>query len=127
MSKEKLVPETAIQKEIMLDMSKNGNRGFRNNVGLFVTKDGRRIKTGLGNGTSDIIGFTSVEITQDMVGKRVAIFTAVEVKREKKKGSELQEAFISFVRSMGGIAGLAWTVEMSRDLTTKINLPSFKG
>lgn len=118
--------EIKIQRDIMLDLSARGHRGFRNNVGLFKTKDGRTIKTGLGNGTSDVIGFTSVEITPDMVGKRVAIFTAIEVKAKKKKGADNQMRFIDLIKRMGGIAGLAWTVEMSRNLTDNIELPNFK-
>lgn len=118
--------EIKVQRDIMLDLSERGHRGFRNNVGLFKTIDGRSIRTGLGKGTSDVIGFTSVEITPDMVGKRVAIFTAIEVKKEKSKGSKLQENFIKFVNKMGGIAGIAWTVEMSRDLTDNFKLPTYK-
>lgn len=118
--------EIKIQRDIVLDLSSRGHRGFRNNVGLFETKDGRKIKTGLGNGTSDLIGFTSIEVTSDMVGKRIAVFTAIEVKAQKKKGAKNQMAFINFVKKMGGIAGLAWTVEMSRDLTDNIELPTFK-
>ena len=49
---------------------------------------------GAPEGTPDICGFTSVTVTQDMVGKKVAIFTGLEVKatgkdlrpRQKKKG-----------------------------------------
>jgi len=119
--------ETKVQREIMLDMSVNGHRGFRNNVGVLRDKTGAYVRYGLGNGTSDIIGFTSVEITSEMVGKRVAIFTAIEVKQDDKSVvRDNQEKFIALVRKKGGIAGLAWTVPMSRDLTDKIDLPDYQ-
>ena len=56
---------------------------------------------GAPEGTPDICGFTSVTVTQDMVGKKVAIFTGLEVKatgnlrpRQKKVGD--------MIRRMGG-------------------------
>lgn len=92
-----------------LEASKHGCRLFRNNRGLFYTKDGRRVKAGLdAEGSSDLIGFVPVTITPDMVGKQVAVFLAVETKREgweKPKGeTELRQAnFINFVNNFGGI------------------------
>ena len=79
---------------------------FRNNVGLFTTKDGRKIRTGLRKGSSDLIGWTPIKITKEMVGKTVAVFTAIEVKQNGKKpekGGE-QEKFIENVNRVGGIA-----------------------
>lgn len=59
-------------------------------------------------GTSDLIGWTSVVITPEMVGRRVAVFTAIETKRTKGGVvSEDQEKFITRVRQAGGIAGVA--------------------
>ena len=125
--------ETGVQRDIMLDMSVNGNRGFRNNNGVLQDRTGGYVKYGLGNGTSDIIGLTSIEITPEMVGKRVAIFTAMEVKKDEasklrddvNKKKKQQGKFIELVKKMGGIAGFVWTVQMSRDLTNKIDLPDY--
>lgn len=71
----KLTAEYNVQAKILLAASRLSNRLFRNNVGLFKTIDGRIIKTGLHNGSSDLIGWTQVKITPDMVGKTVAILT----------------------------------------------------
>ena len=68
-----------------------------------------------------------------MVGKRVAIFTAMEVKKDEasklrddvNKKKKQQGKFIELVKKMGGIAGFVWTVQMSRDLTNKIDLPDY--
>ena len=42
-----------------------------------------------------------------MVGKRAAVFTAIEVKSDTGKPSVDQLAFLDFVTAMGGIAGVA--------------------
>lgn len=59
-----------------------------------------------------------------MVGKRLGIFTAVEVKREGKtllsdKRVRAQKAFIDWVISLGGIAGFAESVEDLKALLGK--------
>lgn len=102
--------ETNTMREIMLALSPDGARVFRNNVGVAVYPDGSRVKYGLCNGSSDIIGFVPVTVTPDMVGQRVAIFLAVEVKDPKGRSTEEQEAFIRMVKMRGGIAGVARSV-----------------
>ena len=66
--------------EIQLNIPKY-MRLFRNNTGLCTyLKNGRKwkVKYGIGGtGGSDLIGFTQLKITQEMVGKEMAIFTAV--------------------------------------------------
>jgi len=57
-------------------------------------------------GTSDLIGWESVEITPAMVGKRIAVFVAVEVK-DLDEATEEQLNFIEQVRAAGGLAGVA--------------------
>lgn len=81
-------------------------RLFRNTVGLFETKDGRKIQTGLCTGSSDLIGWTVREISQADVGKRVAVFTAIEVKSERVKTTDEQKRFLAAVEASGGIAEL---------------------
>lgn len=66
--------------------------------------------------SSDLIGITVVEVTQEMVGKKVGIFTAIEVKPKgfkvkvkynPKSREHAQEHFCQFVRNMYGFAGFA--------------------
>lgn len=77
---------------------------FRNNNGAFKDASGRMIQYGLGVGTSDFIGWTVQTITADMVGRSVAIFTAIEVKASDGKPTAEQKKFIDLVKKNGGIA-----------------------
>lgn len=103
--------ETPLSQRIRLVASNFSAALFRNLVGKFQTVNGDYVNCGLGPGSSDLVGWTRVTITQDMVGKPAAIFTAVEVKvpgahtdpdRLKK-----QTAFIDAVKRDGGRAGFA--------------------
>lgn len=78
---------------------------FRNNTGMFLTLDGaRKVQAGLGKGTADFIGYKTVTITPEMVGKPVAIFCAVEGKTEDGVLSDAQRHFLRTIRLAGGIA-----------------------
>lgn len=106
--------ETAKSSELLLDATQKDIILHRNNVGACESADGRYIQYGVGIGIpgqrpSDFIGFTRVTITPDMVGKTVAIFTAVEAKKEgwgkpTNKREREQKAFIDSVNREGGIA-----------------------
>jgi hypothetical protein len=93
----------------MIAAAKRGCTLFKNVRGFFLTLDGaRKVRAGLAvNGSSDLIGFTRVKITPDMVGKTVAVFTAVEVKTAKGAVSDDQRAFIATVIKNGGYSGVA--------------------
>lgn len=103
--------ELDIMNRCRMAASKIGSRLFRNNVGALQTKDGRYVTYGLAVGSSDLIGFTPVLVTPSMVGKRLAVFTAVEVKSETGRSTEEQDNFISTVVGAGGIAGIARSEE----------------
>ena len=56
-------------------------------------------------GSGDLIGWNSVEVTPDMVGKKVAIFLSVETKRPKNGHvSTEQKTWMNVVNNAGGIA-----------------------
>lgn len=100
--------ERTLMHDIMYWLSQiPGVRVFRNNVGQAIQEDGRRIRYGLHRGSSDLIGWTSVTITPEMVGHKVAVFTAVEVKTATGQPTQEQTNFIEQVRAAGGIAGIA--------------------
>ena len=105
--------EAAIMRAIQLAVSKQGDcRLLRNNVGVAVTKTGSVIRFGLAVGSSDLIGWTPVTITEDMLGKRIAVFCAVEVKRSpRQKPTQEQLNFLNAVKKAGGIALVACSVE----------------
>lgn len=81
-------------------------------VGKVVQKDGalltlvraRHVTFGLFPGSSDLIGWTSVTITPEMVGKTVAVFTAPEVKFGRNGAQTNQTTWIDNVRAAGGLA-----------------------
>jgi hypothetical protein len=98
--------ETTLQNEIRLELGKRKNvRMFRNNVGQIGA-----VNFGLCVGSSDLIGFQSVTITPEMVGQKVAVFTAFEIKTPKGKPTPAQTKFIEMVRSFGGIGAIVRSV-----------------
>lgn len=101
--------ETTLMHSIML--ANHGARLFRNNTGAIKDADGRLVRFGLCKGSSDLIGFKSVTITPEMVGRKVAIFTAVEVKTPAGKPTPEQLNFVTRVKEQGGLAGIARSVE----------------
>lgn len=119
--------ETDLQRRIQLELSDLDTRLWRNNVGNFwqgtvisqtantvTLGHPRRVQCGLVPGASDLIGLRSVVITPAMLGKRLAIFSAIEVKSIHGRASEDQINFVETILSLGGRAGVAKTVKQSR-------------
>jgi len=107
---------------VQIDASAKGWRLFRNSVGQawvgrkigqlkgnsIVIADPRRVKYGLCVGSSDLIGWRPLKITQDMVGQTLAQFAAVECKTEGyNKTTEKQSNFLQQVSDSGGAAFIA--------------------
>ena len=116
-----MTTEKDVQNNLILHASQIGLTLFCNNVGMYKDQRGNVIRYGLCKGSSDLIGWTPVTITEDMVGKKIAVFTAIEVKLNKNgkyKATDLQKAFISAVKSAGGFAGVA---DCNKDLEDIIN------
>jgi len=84
--------------------------------GSVVLGNARPLHAGLCKGSSDLIGYKSVIITQEMVGQRIAIFAGPEAKSETGRMSEEQAAWCSVVRGDGGIAGPFRSVLEALDL-----------
>ncbi len=101
--------ESSYSRRLLLRVSERGLRMFRNNVGMLKDRFGNWIKYGVCNpGGSDYIGWKSVVITPEMVGCKVAIFAAMEVKAvDGKAPTDDQSDFLRAVRDAGGIALLA--------------------
>lgn len=100
--------EAAIQHHIQLAVSEAGHTCFRANVGLFFTKDGRPVKTGLPVGFSDLFGFTSD-------GKPFFL----EVKTDTGRARPEQIAFISAMQKRGAIASIVRSVDDALKLLRK--------
>lgn len=113
--------EQDVMRKIMIVLSRFKNvRLFRNNTGTgwvgkiekqnehtITLSNYRMLHAGLCTGSSDIIGWTELEITPEMVGKKIAVFTAIEVKSKTGKPTKEQENFIQVVKNSGGYAGVA--------------------
>lgn len=121
-----MLDESYVQQLIQIEGVNHGVQLLRNNSGSLKNAQGRWVRFGLGNvskthseriKSSDLIGFTKLTITPDMVGKVVAVFTAVEVKEPdwkrnpNDKRENAQEAFIDWVKTNCGLAGFANSVE----------------
>ena len=113
--------EKRVEQEIQLSLSKVKTITFRNAVGVGYTKDGSMFNYGLCKGSSDLIGITPVTITEDMVGKTIGVFTAIEIKKSRTgyKASDIQKRFIDMVNNNGGIAGVAYDTKSALDLVNK--------
>lgn len=99
--------ETIIQNKTRcaLGIDIPGVRMFRNQVGRYCIK-GRWISSGLAPGSHDLIGITAIEITPEMVGTYVGVFTSIEMKQPGehiKPGSD-QDKWRTMVRKFGGIS-----------------------
>lgn len=76
----------------------------------------RRIAFGLMKGSGDLIGWKSLIITPDMVGKKIAVFLSVEVKAPGEKSKPHQLVWQEAVRAAGGIADAVDSVEKAKEL-----------
>jgi hypothetical protein len=92
-----------------------GGKVIKRADGAAIVPFGRPIALGFSKpdntplvGASDLIGWHTIVITEEMVGTRVAVFTAIEVKRTgggRRRPEQI--TFIDNVRADGGIAGFA--------------------
>ena len=102
--------ESQIQAEILRELgSRPDVRLFRNQVGC-AQSDGRWIRYGLTPGSADLIGWQVVAVTPEMVGRKLAVFTSIEVKREHGKLTPEQDNWRRVVSAAGGAAGVARSV-----------------
>lgn len=89
---------------IQVAMSNFGARVFRNNVGLFTTNRGTKVRTGLCAGSSDLIGWTAT-----------GVFLAIEVKSDDGDAKPEQLEFIETVKRHGGVAFIARSVKEAEE------------
>jgi hypothetical protein len=108
--------ESHTLQSIRLALSNDDVRLFRNNCGVLRNEYGNFVTYGLCPGSSDLIGWKSLIIQPDMVGKRIAQFVAVEVKSNTGRPTNEQRAFILAVRQYGGRAGFARSVPEAREI-----------
>jgi hypothetical protein len=108
------VTEQQTQQQIRLELSRGPVRLWRNNTGTLLDRNGRPVQFGLCKGSSDLIGLRTVTVTPEMVGQRLAVFAALEVKAPKGRLTSEQRSFLGMVEEMGGFAGEVRSVEDGR-------------
>jgi hypothetical protein len=115
--------ESALIKRLLLEAPES-RRLFRINAGMAWSGAARRISVpetvkvypgdvviraarpfhGAMKGWPDLCGWETVEVTKDMVGKKLAVFVALEAKTEKVPVTKEQANFLRQVESAGGVA-----------------------
>lgn len=78
-----------------------------NNLNRVIIEDARRFRSGLPIGFPDLFGFRTIEITPEMIGKKVAVFAFIEVKKHGGRTSKAQEKMLAFLRAAGAVGGVA--------------------
>jgi hypothetical protein len=108
--------EKQIVNDVRTTLSRGDVRLFRNNCGALQAKGGEWVTYGLCVGSSDLIGWRSLEVTPEMVGTKVALFVALEGKSPGKNATREQGNFIALVQKHGGLAGMFRSVEEAADI-----------
>ena len=135
-----MMKENPIQKRILLHCGHGATRLFRQNVGKtwigksekitrecnryvfpgdVVIRQARRFNVGF-EGQSDLGGWHSITVTPEMVGRKLAIYTALEVKTKTGRIKKAQQRFINLVRAAGGLAGVVRSPEEAEDLLNEV-------
>lgn len=109
--------ETPIQNKILKVLGgRPDTRLFRNNRGAAWAPNGRIVKYGVAPGGSDLIGWRVLTVTPEMIGQRVAVFVAIEVKGPLGRPSSAQKNFINRVKMAGGLAGVAKNTDQALNI-----------
>ena len=90
-------------------------KALRDPEGVFLT-DARHVRMGLFPGSGDLIGWRTVTVTPDMVGKPIAQFLSIEVKTPTGKVRPDQSNWLEQVNISGGHAIIARSVSDTDNL-----------
>lgn len=125
----KATSEAAVQAELQIEAAKRGAALWRNNSGACVDQEGRQVRYGLGNTSakinghfksSDLIGITPRQITDQDVGAVWGLFTAIEVKepgwRGPRAGNEREQAQNNFLKTVRGLGGIGMFAQSEGDV-----------
>lgn len=125
-----MTPAQRLTNQVREAVSKTGTRLFNVHVGKFwagapirfnktktvevhdgdvLIRRARLINSGI-EGMADLVGFTPVVVTPEMVGSTVAVYSSVEIKTTDRP-SPAQVRWMEFINENGGRAGIARTPE----------------
>ena len=85
----------------------HGEEAGRPAPGTLLLRNPRPVTFGLCPDSPDLIGWRTVTITPDMVGRRLAVFTGIEVKTATGRATPGQINFHARLRDAGGLVGIA--------------------
>lgn len=107
--------ERRVMREVLREILPDKDRLFRINSGMgwigemvrhsdgiVILKNARPLHAAP-EGWPDLFGWTVVEVTPEMVGRKIAVARGVEVKAGNDKMRASQEKFKKLLESMGGI------------------------
>ena len=103
-----MTSESRLKAQVELFLSEKGYIPLRLNVGLFYTKNGYPIRTGLPKGTSDMLAISP---------SGQAVF--IETKVHPRKPTAEQLNFIEVMRKQGAIAGVVYSIDELKILLNK--------
>lgn len=92
-----------------------GGKVVKRADGSIIVVNPRPVKFGLQEGSGDLIGWDTITITADMVGKKVAVFQSIEIKTVNDRLSKAQRIWNKVVRKAGGIAQV-WKENRAGDI-----------
>jgi hypothetical protein len=128
--------EFTFMKNVLAAFGRGSVRLFRSNAGVswqgdevqrtakVVVLENPRAIHGWPAGTADLVGWQTVTVTPEMVGRRVALFVAVETKSPRGRLTAAQRRFLAAVESAGGRACVARTLD---DVAAALGPPGAPG
>lgn len=132
-----MTPEGKASLNVRLAANALGCRLYKNNSGVAYDASNRPVFFGLGNEgkkddesirTPDWVGWMTVTITPDMVGKKIPIFAAIDAKKlgfSRKTSYPVgtreygQNKFFELVTGVNGVAGFATNAKDVKQLVTE--------
>lgn len=110
--------EAGVQQAVRLEASRRGMRLWRNNVGACQDQNGNFIRYGLANDSkkvngqiksADLIGITPHVVVPGDIGRKVGIFTSIEVKAPgwRYRGTKREKAQFNWMQLVAGLGGKA--------------------
>jgi hypothetical protein len=88
--------------------------------GDVVVRNARPLHAGLCKGSHDLVGWRSLEINTEMIGRKLAVFCSLEVKTQTGKPSPDQIHWDQVVKNSGGLSGIVKSVEEAKTVLTSI-------
>jgi hypothetical protein len=90
-------------------------KALRDPEGVFLM-DARHVRMGLFPGSGDLIGWRTLTVTPDMVGKPIAQFLSIEVKTPTGRVRPDQRNWADQITAAGGLAIIARSISDTDNL-----------